>query len=373
MLIPNAELELLLLCSRTHIDENRRSRIVLALESQLDWHALVTLAKRHGLIPLLFRSLSGVGMWRVPADIATQLRVSSETHGFQNIVYLSVLLRLQQALADAGIVAIPYKGPALAAYLHGSVGLRQMVDIDLLVRPPDALAARRVLVAHGCVPSPQLTRLLAAARVKYHCDFTFVAGNRVSVDLNWRISPVYWRLPTIPAQAWDRLGQLSLGGGSVPWFAAEDLLLILCLHASKHRWDTLKWVVDIAELLRLNPDIRWREMLESAGRHGARRMLSVGVYLAHDLLEAPLPADVLADLQTRADVMTLVADICRNAFVDEAESVTTLMRLAFLGRAADHLGTRLACRSLGSFYFVLHHIVRPAIALVRRPTVKLGP
>jgi len=49
---------------------------------------------------------------------------------------------------------------------------------------------------------------------------------------------------------WRRQGTLSVLGTNVRWPAAEDLLLILCLHASTHRWGELKWIVDIAELLR---------------------------------------------------------------------------------------------------------------------------
>ena len=51
---------------------------------------------------------------------------------------------------------------------------------------------------------------------------------------------------------WERVGRVPLGGNSVPSFAPEDMLLILCVYGSKHTWGRLKWVCDIAELIRVH-------------------------------------------------------------------------------------------------------------------------
>ncbi len=366
LLSPTAELELLLLCARVRVDDDGAKRILGRLDGGLDWNMVVKAALRHGLIPLVYRTLVGLGLRNVPPPIQAQLRTLSESFRFRTLVHFSELIRLQQALTTAGIVAVPYKGPALAACLYGDVTLRQIQDIDVLVRPGDALRARRVLMDNGCVPVRKLSDRFAAAHVRYHCDFDFTTDKRVGVDLGWRNAPGYWFLPNLPELAWTRLGRLTLAGYDVPWLCREDLLLVLCLHGGKHKWDTLKWIVDVAELLRLHPGIQWPEMWESARQAGAERMLALGLFLAHDLLQAPLPPDVLAHVRSRPRVLALAAEVCASSFAADAAPATTLVELAFLARATERLSARLACQVLRPFYFVLHHMLRPGVAVLQR-------
>ncbi|RMG17030.1 MAG: hypothetical protein D6731_04875, partial [Planctomycetota bacterium] len=67
------------------------------------------------------------------------------------------------ALDRAGVAALVLKGPVLAARLYGG-GLRPYGDLDLLVRPADALAALDALRALG-YRAPELPRAGLAARL----------------------------------------------------------------------------------------------------------------------------------------------------------------------------------------------------------------
>jgi hypothetical protein len=74
--------------------------------------------------------------------------------------------------------------------------------------------------------------------------------------------------------------------------APEDLLLLLCVHGGKHCWCQLNWICDVAELLRAHPELDWDQVLEQARTRGGMRMLLLGLRLARDLLEAPVPDEV---------------------------------------------------------------------------------
>ena len=54
------------------------------------------------------------------------------------------------------------------------------------------------------------------------------------------------------------------------------------------------WLCDIAELIRKHPDLDWDKVCHTAKSMGMTRNLSVGLWLAHSLLDAPIPQDVLA-------------------------------------------------------------------------------
>ena len=365
--VPTPELELLLLCARMQVDEQRAERISGLLADRLDWDRLVLTAWRHGLSPLLYRTLTGVGASNVPPEVLRRLRSLSEAFRAQNLFFVSTLLRAVRALSAAGIIATPYKGPALAAALYSDLALRQCSDVDMLVRPSDALKARHVLLDSGFIPKRRIPEFAEAAYVRLHCEFSFVTYERqFVVELNWRTAPSYFRFPEIPDSAWDRMGRLSLAGDSVPWFAAEDLLFVLCLHGCKHKWEMLKWIVDIAELLRMHPDRDWRKVTEDARRTGSERMLKLGLFLAHDLLDARLPADVLDAIRSEPSVVSLAQEVCDDLFAPDAEPGRTLTILPFLGRLAERLDTKFFCRALFLPYFLLHRVVRPGMAALRR-------
>lgn len=54
------------------------------------------------------------------------------------------------------------------------------------------------------------------------------------------------------------------------------------------------WLCDIAELIRKYPKLDWAKVCHTADSMGMTRNLGVGLWLAHSLLAAPMPPDVLA-------------------------------------------------------------------------------
>ncbi len=363
--VSTLELELLLLCARVRLDAAQVRRIDELLGRTINWNGLILLARRHGIACLLHRTLAGLNARRMPVEVMGRLRSVADAFRFRNILYVRELHTAVQAIEAAGIPVAPYKGPALAASLYGDFALREMTDIDLLVKPRDAIKARRALSALGYTASRQVSRWLEPAWVFFHCEFAFASRSRLSVELNWRVATRYWCLPEVPERAWARMRPLNLGGVELKGFRPEDLLLILCLHGSKHKWDTLKWVVDIAELFRTHPDLDWREALYLARASKCERMLALGLFLAHELLDAPLPADLAETIRAMPSIARLAEDVCKNLHDARAKPADSLTELAFLGRLTDRSNAKLVYLLLRPLYFMLHRIVRPAISFLR--------
>jgi hypothetical protein len=72
---------------------------------------------------------------------------------------------------------------------------------------------------------------------------------------------------------------------------AEDLLLVLCVHAAKHVWDRLIWLCDIAQILKLE-NFNWESVQSRARELGIERVVSVTLLLANRLLAAPIPSPI---------------------------------------------------------------------------------
>ena len=80
---------------------------------------------------------------------------------------------------------------------------------------------------------------------------------------------------------------------------------MLCYHGLKNRWDRLKYFADVAELLRTYPDLDWDTVYERARLMHSKRVLRLGLSLAHQLLDAPLPEAVALDARRDARVEAL--------------------------------------------------------------------
>jgi hypothetical protein len=358
------EYRLLLACPRTTIDNGQQERIRQLIDAGPDWNRLVSLARHQGLCLFLQRSLLTVNKERVPATVIEQLTTLATSYRQRNLVLVAELLRVMAILEGAGIAVIPYKGPALAQSVYGDFALREFVDLDLIIKPADAIKARRALMTAGLPPAHSVSRLAEQLLRYFHCECSFVVLREVKLEINWRQAPAYWQLPRLDDDMWARLGSLRLAGVDTPSLDPIDLLIVLCVHGCKHGWSMLKWIVDIAELLRVEPQLDWSLMNARAHDIGAAIMLEVGLVLAHEFLQVPLPADVLETARRRSRTMTLVNEVQRRLSVQDIPGCTIYEHLSFVGRAAQKPGAKIMPYLLMPAYFVLHRLVRPAAAQV---------
>jgi hypothetical protein len=119
-------------------------------------------------------------------------------------------------------------------------------------------------------------------------------GRGFIVELHWRADPDV-RVPELDdARWWQSLPSATISGRRVATLAPEELLLVLCLHGTKHRWSSLGWLVDVAEMIRAHPRLDWDRLLAAAQRHRCVRRVNLGLSLARTVLDAPLPAGVVA-------------------------------------------------------------------------------
>ena len=309
------EVDLLLLCARARLDEQQTKRIKILASQDLDWDYLLQLADRHGLQPLLHWHLSASGSDAVPRKTQQQLRIAFQRVSALNILLTHELQKLLALFAEHNVTAVPYKGPALALQLYGNVALRQFGDLDLLVHPRDVLRARDLLVRDGYEPLPALTENQQAVLLRTQCNLPFSRERkRMIVELHWTVSAPSFARPFETENFWSRLVDDKLETTRIKRPAAEDLLLALCIHGSKHLWERIAWIADIAGLITVDPELNWKDLIERARRSGSERMLFLGLLLAANLLEAELPEAVQSELKADAKVGVLVEDVVRDLF-----------------------------------------------------------
>jgi hypothetical protein len=287
-------LAVLMYAARTELDPAGRQRLREVTSTVADWHRLLCTADRHAVLPLLYWQLNAVCPDLVPSAVRHMLAERFQRIHRHNLVFASELARMAGALEARGIRVVPYKGPLLAALVYGNVALRQFGDLDLLVRREQALAARDVLVELGYESVFPLRPEQEASylRARYAYELQREDG-LVDVELHWEVAPRYFGFQLDIARLWTRLEAVTLNGERLWSLAPDDLLLALCVHGVKHRWERLLWVCDVAEIVRARgAEIDWDALLRRARLLGRGRALGSGLYLARCLLEAQLPGQV---------------------------------------------------------------------------------
>ncbi len=344
------EHELLLLCARTQVDEKAQQRIdaITSSPAEIDWDYLYRLARRHSVLPLVYYQLNQLDA-NIPEADFSRFRNNYRDNAARNSFLSAELCRLLNALETAGIEAVPYKGPALASYAYGNLALRRFVDLDILTRKSDVLQAKAVLEAQGykCdVPwiTAQETLLL---KTQHNLSLSGVDGKLI-VELHWEVASKLFASALQAEEFWGRLETTSLGNLPIKSLGAEDLLLSLCVHGSKHLWERLAWICDVAQIVRTRAGLNWATLLQRAETNGSSRMLLLGLCLANKLLDAPLPAQVIAAAKADDALPELVGEVTSRLFASsEPMAITIGQSFRFNWAVRSDLRSRLRyCRLL---------------------------
>ncbi|HEV7684287.1 MAG TPA: nucleotidyltransferase family protein [Pyrinomonadaceae bacterium] len=325
-----AEAELLVHCARLEIDPERAERIRALVGSNLDWTKLLSLAQRHALIPLLFYQLNRFAADEVPADQFKQLRDRSQSNSALNVILTGEMVSLLELFEKNQIPAAPYKGPAIGVGIYRNSALRQFADLDIMVPEKDVWRATELLIdrgyeAHFTIPVRKQSSFVRLSYVRLFKHET----ERITVELHWRLAPRFFGAAFDTAKLWNSPRRIELHGSSVRVPLPEDLVLMLCIHGAKDCWEKLEWVCGLAELIRSEPQLNWNELLKQAKEIGCTRIVLVGLALAHDLLDAPVSAEVFAQLGGRKRVAALVAQVANRFFSSEAAPWSLTARVKF--------------------------------------------
>jgi hypothetical protein len=295
----NSEIRVLLAAARMRLGADGTDCIESLIDDDIDWELLVRLALYHKLTPQLHESFAQVRAGTVPQEIVDNLQVHCDVNSTRCETLSRELVELHAALDQANIRMSPFKGPTLAELAYGRSTLRLTGDIDILVRVEDIDAVLAVLAARNYREDNaiKLGRDLSATEHSlyryYQCEYQLVRkSDGMCVEPHWAIAPSTLAVPFDYTAMWARATTCTLDGKTLPGFALEDLLIVLCVHASKHEWNELRWIADVAELVQRQPHLDWNTVLDRASAQHCLRMVLLGVMLARDLIGAKLPASV---------------------------------------------------------------------------------
>ena len=282
----DAAVALILALCRSQPDDAAQAEIADLLTRPLDWDKIAELAALHGVVGLVRRNLLAMqaedqvpAAWKAIEAAATQV-------AFDGVLQLRETDLITATLHEAGIEAILLKGMALGDPLRGPTGA------TLRRHRPAGYARRIWLMPRRCWPRPAIchSRRPSGPSSRPTATTSAWCGSPCRATTRCLSYTGTWVRATCFATTWPP-GAAAHSGFHWQYatpllrFSPEDQLLHLALHMRKHRYVGLRWLVDVAELLRRFGDsLNWPYVTTVAEQAGLRTLLYTTVTLAGQLL-----------------------------------------------------------------------------------------
>lgn len=291
--IPN-EYKLIFLCARLKIGEAIRNEIRNLLNYPLNWDKIKEISIHHEILPFLYYNLNRLGLQdSAPKKVFAIMK----NYHYSNLIRNSLLEKevslILKSSGSAGITIVPLKGFSLIQTLYRSnPELRIMVDVDILVKETEFPKVKNILTQIGYAQN----NAPAENKVLFETVFSKMISINlpVIIEVHTELSPARPYPLKLP-QLWERTQEKTINGQKIPLLSAEDTFLSLALHLRRHlRRVTLKFIVDIAELLNASGEnLDWIYIKKSAKNNHIITTVYLSLYIAKELLDRPVPAEIL--------------------------------------------------------------------------------
>ena len=288
--LKNGEFELLRTCCAAMGAESKRERVQGLLAAGVQWDVFLAIAEFHNVEPLVCHCLLEFREW-LPPERAHDLERRFAKNAQRSLRLASELVNILECLQRHNVAVMPYKGPVLAQAAYGDVAMREFSDLDILIRASEYERAAEAVRELGYEPSSVLRPAIERAWLKtgYERGFDGPLGKNL-LELQWRLVPRFYAVEMEVDDLFHRATVGRLAEQEVRTLSAEDLLLALCVHASKHVWMRLGWLGDIAGVVR-SQRIDYGVVRERATQLGIVRIVGVSLWLAKHMLECSIPSE----------------------------------------------------------------------------------
>ncbi len=261
------------------------------LPAAADWALVPVLLARHRLVSLVCSRLPPDVM---PAEIEATLRRQRAHLARRSLMQIAEAARLTALLEQAGLACLLLKGAPLSVRAYGDPALRDCRDMDLLGAPGDFGAAERLLRAAGLTAVKPRRDDLPALRQRYSHEVVLRTPAGVLVELKSRLHATAALQQVSVEDLLMRRQSVVAAGAALPAMAEEDLLPYLCFHGARHCWFRLRWLADVAALLRTAGTGGAEACFAAMERCGGAVPALEAMALAHDWLGVAIPGHLLA-------------------------------------------------------------------------------
>jgi hypothetical protein len=342
------EHQVFICCVGVKFETSRNLALAEALGRVADWHYLRQAALHHGVFPSLYRCLSQAAPEMLPPAFLQELQDLFRVQAQRNLRITRELLRLLALLEGHGVLALPFKGPVLAQLAYGDLTMRRFVDLDLLVREGDIPKVKDLCLSLGYQLEHAYTTKQEEVYLRNTCEFSFSHPRRTILDVHWRFAPNCLGGGPNVHRAFARRVPVNLMGKTVSTLSPLDHLLVLGLHGF-NPCVNISQISDVAMLIKSQTHWDWEVLLYEAEAGRMRRTTLLSLFLAHEILGAPVPAHITALAAEDHAVTRLRRQVWQSLFSYQRKEPGLFSSAFYQGQAQDSLRNKLNYIWYGSF------------------------
>jgi precorrin-6B methylase 2 len=327
------EWELTLRCSRPKLGIADAERVSELLHEGVNWQELTACVLQHGVASLVFKNLSVLGEDLVPSVWREALRQEAAEIDQWHASGFTEACNVSQAFAAAEIPILPYQVPVLAWLASRHSRERPLVDLELMIQQENMPRAAAILAGLEYQPGFAPTSGHNIADQSVHAWFPFHRQSRTIVVYAERA------LQYFPEEAELRelarnLKSFEFGNCKILSPSLEHALFTICVNGTINFWDRLSYICDVSNLIQSNP-VNWAHAKRTAGQFRSTRMLLLGAYLAHQVLDAGIPSEVLSQSKKDVSVQQLAISVQERLNGSDRSGRSAFDRAAFRIRTRD--------------------------------------
>jgi len=183
-----AEEKLLLSLCRLEFSQEQKSEIRELMLEVRDWDRFVGLSNEHGIIALCWYNLTETGNTdHIPAGHLDKMHSAYLKNLTRDTFLNNQLEEVTNLAKKENIKIVLLKGMALEKTIYGSRGLRQMTDIDILVRQDQAALLRRILLKNGYESAPLVSKFHEKIMPVYGKHLPEMYKNGIAVEIHFNL------------------------------------------------------------------------------------------------------------------------------------------------------------------------------------------
>lgn len=310
---------------------------------EIDWSAVFQSPSVIELLSLVYFTLKKYDrLDQVPAVSVARLETAYLGSVKQDLLQLHEFGSVLQALNNASIDVVVFKGAAFMETVYPQIGLRPMHDIDFLIENRSQLSTvSKTLREIGFYPLNKERNDLFIDAVIY--EATFKQNNPP-----WTTVDIHYALPYIGFQknqkglrfterVWQNACSAEIGGEHAWLMAPEDTIPTIIAHdLLQHRMERLRLYCDLGFLIKTN-DVDWSKVVSNLTGSPAAPYIAHALRRARDAFKIPVPVETLDECDRLAGstgiFRQIIADHSSLMHVNlwdslsEAETITRKLRL----------------------------------------------
>ena len=280
--MPSSDHEILTYCSVIDPDQDQLQKIRGCMSNSVDMDRLIDLAVTEGLGGFLYKSLLKAGLLdTINPQHKQKLYNNYYLTVRQNLKLLHALNTILEPLNQKGIQVVLMQGMALLQQVYQDVGLRPMKDMDLWVLPKDSLGLIDSLLSRGFERDSLYPNTFRKGEIVLDIHTHILWADRIKAR--------DYLLKKDQEEIFNQTITVIYDGRETLSLSPQDQFLYLGLHAIKHNFERLIWLVDLKHLVAGWSDSDWEVLLNRSKMLGQEHTICYICHLLERIFNIEIP------------------------------------------------------------------------------------